>query len=140
MATRTMAELERLFQALADGTRLRILGLLLTGEVCVCDIHETLKIPQPTASRHLAYLRRTGLVDTRRDGLWVHYRVSESLPPHVRHALDGVLHAGVWGSCPPHGRHALEGVLPAVRHCPEPASDDRQLARATGRPRRGALP
>src|SRR3954451_3898168 len=97
MATRTMAELERLFQALADATRLRILGLLLTGEVCVCDIHETLKIPQPKASRHLAYLRRAGLVETRRQGLWIHYRLAELSDPvlgaiatAVRHALTHV--------------------------------------------------
>jgi ArsR family transcriptional regulator len=67
-----------LFQALGDPTRLRILGLLLTGEVCVCHIHESLRITQPKASRHLAYLRRAGLVDTRRDGLWVYYRFAES--------------------------------------------------------------
>ena len=64
----TIAEMETLFQALADETRLRILGLLLAGEVCVCDIHESLKVPQPKASRHLAYLRRSGLVETRREG------------------------------------------------------------------------
>ena len=52
----SIQSMERLFQALADATRLRILGLLLTGEVCVCDIHESLKIFQPKASRHLAYL------------------------------------------------------------------------------------
>src|SRR5712692_8448887 len=63
--TKHMSEMERLFKALADATRLRILGLLLTGEVCVCHIHESLKIPQPKASRHLAYLRRAGLVETR---------------------------------------------------------------------------
>ena len=63
-----LSELEALFKALADATRLRILGLLLTGEVCVCHIHESLRIPQPKASRHLAYLRRAGLVETRRDG------------------------------------------------------------------------
>jgi ArsR family transcriptional regulator len=92
-----IAELERLFQALGDATRLRILGLLLTGEVCVCDIHETLKIPQPKASRHLAYLRRAGLVDTRREGLWIHYRLAELADPvlgaiatAVRHALTHV--------------------------------------------------
>ena len=73
--TKQLAEMESLFKALADATRLRILGLLLTGEVCVCDIHESLKIPQPKASRHLAYLRRAGLVETRRDGLWIHYRL-----------------------------------------------------------------
>ncbi len=69
-----LEDMEVLFKALADATRLRILGLLLTGEVCVCHIHESLKIPQPKASRHLAYLRRAGLVETRREGLWGHYR------------------------------------------------------------------
>lgn len=101
--------------ALADPTRLRILSLLGDDEVCVCHIHESLDIPQPTASRHLAYLRRAGLVEGRRDGLWVHYRVARALAPHVRHAVAAVLHA--------------------VHHCPEPSADDRQLARATGRSR-----
>src|SRR6266850_2316971 len=89
-----LVEMESLFKALADATRLRILGLLLAGEVCVCDIHETLKIPQPKTSRHLAYLRRSGLVETRRDGLWIHYRlgtladpVLEAIGNAVRHAL-----------------------------------------------------
>lgn len=92
-----LSEMERLFKALADGTRLRILGLLLTGEVCVCDIHETLKISQPKASRHLAYLRRARLVDTRRDGLWVHYRLANLSDPvvgaigtAVRHGLTHI--------------------------------------------------
>jgi ArsR family transcriptional regulator len=89
--------MESLFKALADTTRLRILGLLLTGEVCVCEIHESLKIPQPKASRHLAYLRRAGLVDTRRDGLWIHYSLADLPDPVlatisqvVRHALTHV--------------------------------------------------
>ncbi len=86
-------EMETLFQALGDRTRLRILGLLLTGEVCVCDIHESLKIPQPKASRHLAYLRRSGLVDTRRDGLWVHYRLAENIDPVLGAIADAVRHA-----------------------------------------------
>jgi ArsR family transcriptional regulator len=97
MSTKKITELERLFQALGDATRLRILGLLLTGEVCVCDIHESLKIPQPKASRHLAYLRKSGLVDTRRQGLWIHYRLAELPDPvlgaiaaAVRHALTHV--------------------------------------------------
>src|SRR5918992_1587843 len=55
---RQLTDMEALFRALADTTRLRILGLLQTGEVCVCHIHESLKIPQPKASRHLACLRR----------------------------------------------------------------------------------
>ena len=82
MATQSQA-IERLFQALGDATRLRILGLLLTGEVCVCDIHESLKISQPKASRHLAYLRRAGLVAARREGLWMYYRLAESREPLV---------------------------------------------------------
>ena len=73
-----MTALAKLFQALADPTRLRILGLLLAGEVCVCEIHDTLRIPQSKASRHLAYLRRAGLVATRREGVWVHYRQTDT--------------------------------------------------------------
>jgi ArsR family transcriptional regulator len=90
---RQLAEMETLFKALADGTRLRILGLLLTGEVCVCDIHESLKIPQPKASRHLAYLRRTGLVETRREGLWIHYRLGKLPDPVLAAIVDAVRHA-----------------------------------------------
>src|ERR1700685_641320 len=78
---KSLSDMEGLFKALADATRLRILGLLLTGEVCVCHIHETLKIPQPKASRHLAYLRRSGLVNTRREGLWVHYSLADVSDP-----------------------------------------------------------
>jgi ArsR family transcriptional regulator, arsenate/arsenite/antimonite-responsive transcriptional repressor len=85
--------METLFKALADATRLRILGLLLTGEVCVCDIHESLRIPQPKASRHLAYLRRTGLVETRRDGLWIHYRLGKFADPVLTAIVDAVRHA-----------------------------------------------
>ena len=89
-----LADMEELFKALADATRLRILGLLLTGEVCVCHIHESLRITQPKASRHLAYLRRSGLVETRRQGLWVYYRLSDNSDPilrTIRHAVAHVL-------------------------------------------------
>jgi ArsR family transcriptional regulator len=72
-------ELQTLFSALADTTRLRIIGLLAKGEICVCDIHETLSITQPKASRHLAYLRRAGLVVTEKRGLWVHYRLADGI-------------------------------------------------------------
>ena len=91
--TKQISDMERLFQALGDSTRLRILGLLLTGEVCVCHIHESLKIPQPKASRHLAYLRRAGLVETRRDGLWVHYRFANPSDPVLKAVGDAVRHA-----------------------------------------------
>lgn len=88
-----LAEMEDLFKALADATRLRILGLLLAGEVCVCDIHESLKIPQSKASRHLAYLRRAGLVETRREGLWIHYRLGTFSDPVLGAIGDAVRHA-----------------------------------------------
>ena len=78
-AKTTIDQLEDTFKALADRTRLRILALLGNNEVCVCHIHDSLGLPQPTVSRHLAYLRRTGLVSARRDGVWMHYRVSTSL-------------------------------------------------------------
>jgi ArsR family transcriptional regulator len=92
--SKQIAQLEALFKALADATRLRILGLLLTGEVCVCHIHESLKIAQPKASRHLAYLRRVGLVATRREGLWIYYSLSKSADPivaSIEHATTHVL-------------------------------------------------
>jgi ArsR family transcriptional regulator len=88
-----LSEMETLFKALADATRLRILGLLLTGEVCVCHIHESLKIPQPKASRHLAYLRRAGLVEARRDGLWMHYRMASLADPVAAAIAHAVRHA-----------------------------------------------
>ena len=88
-----LTAMETLFRALADATRLRILGLLLTGEVCVCDIHESLKIPQPKASRHLAYLRKAGLVDARREGLWMHYRLADLPDPLLQSIAGTVRHA-----------------------------------------------
>ena len=79
--------------ALADATRLRILGVLADGEVSVGHIHEALRLPQPTVSRHLMHLRRAGLVRTRRDGLWVHYRLADITDPSARAALSAAVHA-----------------------------------------------
>jgi ArsR family transcriptional regulator, arsenate/arsenite/antimonite-responsive transcriptional repressor len=93
MKDRQLESLETVFKALADRTRLRILGLLAAGEVCVCDIHESLGLPQPTTSRHLAYLRRTGLVSARKHGLWVHYRLADLGDPVMRTVVDAVSHA-----------------------------------------------
>jgi ArsR family transcriptional regulator len=84
-------ELENLFKALADKTRLRILALLGNNEVCVCHIHDTLGLPQPTVSRHLAYLRRSGLVAARRDGVWMHYQLSRSLDPMLRGLISATV-------------------------------------------------
>ncbi len=88
-----LTALETVFKALADSTRLRILALLTTGEVCVCNVHDTLRIPQPKASRHLAYLRRAGLVETRRDGLWIHYRLAKRSNPVVAAVEEAVREA-----------------------------------------------
>ena len=93
MSAKQLSQMETLFKALADATRLRILGLLLAGEVCVCDIHESLKISQSKASRHLAYLRRAGLVETRRQGLWIHYRLGTLADPILAAIADAVRHA-----------------------------------------------
>jgi ArsR family transcriptional regulator len=87
-----LGQLEDVFKALADATRLRILRLLMAGDVCVCDIHDALKIPQAKASRHLAYLRRAGLVTTRQEGLWVHYSLSKSADPIVATIEDATTH------------------------------------------------
>ena len=86
-------ELENLFKALADKTRLRILALLGNNEVCVCHLHDTLGLPQPTVSRHLAYLRKSGLVAARRDGVWMHYRVSRSLSPVIQSVVAAAVEA-----------------------------------------------
>jgi ArsR family transcriptional regulator len=86
-------ELERLFKALADTTRLRILALLGNNEVCVCHLHDSLGLPQPTVSRHLAYLRKSALVAARRDGVWMHYQVSRSLSPVVRGVVAAAVNA-----------------------------------------------
>jgi ArsR family transcriptional regulator len=65
-----------MFRACSDATRLRILSLLRSGEACVGDLATVLDVPQPSASRHLAYLRRAGLVTARRDEQWVHYALA----------------------------------------------------------------
>jgi ArsR family transcriptional regulator len=66
----------RLFKALGDETRLRVVALLSHGELCVCHVEEALGVSQPKVSRHLAILRAAGLVDHRRDGSWVYYRLA----------------------------------------------------------------
>ena len=65
----------QMFKALGDETRIRMLGLLIQGELCVCDIMEVLKLPQSTASRHLAYLKNAGWVTGTRRGKWMYYQL-----------------------------------------------------------------
>lgn len=89
-----------LYQALADPTRLRILAILAHqvpagsgDELCVCHIHDALGVSQPTASRHLAYLRRSGLVEARRQGVWMHYRILRPADAVLASVFDAALHA-----------------------------------------------
>ena len=76
-------DMELLFRALADRTRLRLLNLMGEDEICVCFLVEGLKTNQPKISRHLAYLRRAGVVAARREGKWMHYRVAEPPDEHA---------------------------------------------------------
>ena len=86
-------DMELLFRALADRTRLRLINLMGEDEVCVCFFVEVLKTGQPKISRHLAYLRRAQLVSARREGKWMHYRVSA---PPVEHAARIFAEVRTW--------------------------------------------
>lgn len=88
MKTKTAPNVDLLFRAFADRTRLRILSLLLRGELCVCEIVDVLGVPQPTASRHLAYLRRARLVEARKEGLWHYYRLAPAKDTFHKKLLD----------------------------------------------------
>jgi ArsR family transcriptional regulator len=84
-----LPQMASLLKACADQTRLRLLNLLAAeGEVCVCHLVDVLGTNQPKVSRHLAYLKRAGLVSDRKDSLWVYYRLSESLAEHANRLLD----------------------------------------------------
>ena len=72
-----MRDLALFYAALSDETRLRLLSLMKHKEICVCYLQEVLKTNQPKISRHLAYLRKAGLVEARRDGKWAHYRLKK---------------------------------------------------------------
>ena len=82
--------LENLFKALADRTRLRLISLLGDSEVCVCFLVEILKTSQPKISRHLAYLRRAQIVAARREGKWMHYRLTDPPDEHAARILREV--------------------------------------------------
>lgn len=84
-------DMERFFSALADRTRLRLLNLMGNGEICVCFLVEVLRTNQPKISRHLAYLRKAGVVAARRDGKWMHYRIVRPEDPYAARILDEAL-------------------------------------------------
>lgn len=83
---------EILFQMLADTTRLRVAVLLRRyGELCVCELTHALSLSQPKISRHLGQMREAGLVQTRRAGRWMYYRLHPGLQPWMQSALDSTL-------------------------------------------------
>ena len=84
-------DMVQLFDELADHTRLRLLNLMNGREVCVCYFVEILKQGQPKISRHLAYLRRAGIVGARREGKWMHYRIEPPADPRAASILDATL-------------------------------------------------
>src|SRR5438045_9113403 len=91
MAAQKPYSLEKLFRALADSTRLRLLNLMNGREVCVCYFVEILKQSQPKISRHLAYLRNAGVVSARREGKWMHYSIERPADAGAAAILDAAL-------------------------------------------------
>src|SRR5215213_2630365 len=83
--------LELFFSALADKTRLRLLNLMRDGEVCVCFFAGTLDTNNPKISRHLAYLKRAGLVESRRDGKWMHYSLQRPVDEKAAEVFDATM-------------------------------------------------
>jgi ArsR family transcriptional regulator len=110
-----LTRMATVFKALGDTTRLRILALLASGEICVCHVHESLATSQPKASRHLAYLRRVGLVVTRRSGTWVYYRLADAgMGPLIRTVLDTAGHCLAHTSQCATDRHRLARKVPSA--------------------------
>ncbi len=109
------ADLVTLLQALGDPTRLRLLNLLRAGELCVCYFVAVLGEPQPKISRHLAYLRRAGVVAARREGKWMHYSLAKPDDPAMAKVLEAALHASVEDKRIQRDREHLEKACCAVR-------------------------
>lgn len=86
-----LEEMENLFLALADKTRLRLLNLMRENEICVCFFTEVLGESQPKISRHLAYLRNAGVVSARREGKWIHYKIEFPENPFAADLLEDTL-------------------------------------------------
>lgn len=80
--------LTRVFRALGDETRVRIVALLVHGELCVCHLEQALGLSQPNCSRQLGILKSAGIVDSRRDGTWVYYQLVEQETESVKNVID----------------------------------------------------
>jgi len=118
MAKKTAFGMQRFYQALGDTTRLRLLNLMGSQELCVCYFVEVLDQPQPKISRHLAYLRNAGLVTSRREGTWMHYRIAT--PDH----------AGA--------NRLLQETLRWMKYDPEMIADRKRLSKACCSPEKFA--
>jgi len=92
-ATLDVRPVSRLFKALADGNRLRIVALLSHGELCVCHLEAALGLSQPNVSRHLAVLRAAGIVEDRRQGKWIYYRLLRQQDPDCERQLRALVKA-----------------------------------------------
>lgn len=115
--------LELFAKALADQTRLRILNLLLEhSELCVCELTDALVLAQPKISRHLAILREAGLLQDRKFGLWVHYRLHEDLQPWVKLILLQVQVASQNESIYQEDKRRLQYLAMSYSFCTEPSS------------------
>ncbi len=126
MYTRAVTDLVPLFAALADRTRLRLLNLMRGSEVCVCFFVEVLGETQPKISRHLAYLRRAGVVSARRDGKWIHYSIARPADANAAAVLESTLAALEQDRQMQRDRMALERACcatrlpPALQNAPRP--------------------
>ena len=112
MNTSVAIDVDIMFRAFSDRTRLRILNMLRGGELCVCEIVQVLGVPQPKTSRHLAYLRKSGLVIGRKEGLWMYYKLAA--PQNTFH------------------KKLLDCLACCFQEVPELAKEDKRL----GRPRK----
>jgi ArsR family transcriptional regulator len=125
-------DMERFFQALGDRTRLRLLNLIGDDEICVCFFVESLGANQPKVSRHLAYLRRAGIVTARREGKWMHYRIVEPAEPAAARILE---ETRAWMAGDPEMQRDRERLLSA---CCAPAPVTLQRAPRPGRAKRAS--
>jgi DNA-binding transcriptional ArsR family regulator len=121
MSERSLTELEEFFLALSDGTRLRLLSLMRNGEVSVNYLAEKLDTSQPKISRHLAYLRSAGLVETRRDGKWIYYHIARLASSFAFRTLNDAL--GWMGSIT--GEITAEGSIAQFERRDELPAPDR---------------
>lgn len=113
-----LTDLDTLFKGFADPTRIRILNVLAAGELCVCDIVGLLRLAQPTVSRHLAYLRRTGLAEARPDLKFTYYRLADPNNPVHRNLLACVRTCFIGIKALDRERHAAERCVQERRERP----------------------